>query len=276
MKRLLAILILFVAIILSPIGNSIEIPWVPKTEDIMYNIGRFSKSALNPNSIKILVWNIYKGSRPSWSQDFNKLSRNQDIIMIQEMYLNPVMNDLFEDHQGYGYHTATSFIYLPSLTRTGVANASRVKPVRSKFQRSRVREPLSNTPKMALESFYKIKGTNQELMVVNIHAINFVSSNKLAIQLKDIAKDIKKFDGPVVFAGDFNTWSNDKLYIMREIIIQELNMKEVHFKEDHRKAIFGNIIDYIFIKDLDVINSKSFGDTKGSDHTPMQVELMFN
>jgi len=275
MKKTLSLLILFITVSISTPANSVEIPWVPSIKDIMQEMGDFTEKELNPNSIKILVWNMYKGSNETWEQDFEKLSMDQDILITQEMYLNEMMIDIFENHQGYGYHTATSFMYLPSRTRTGVASASKVRPTSFKYQRSRVLEPVIETPKMALETFYKLKGTDQELMVVNIHAINFVSSLALATQLKDLAKDIKKFKGPVIFAGDFNTWSKDKLYFMNKIIIEGLGMREVKFKEDNRKKVFGNIIDYVFIKGLEVVESKSYGDIEGSDHTPMTVELRF-
>jgi endonuclease/exonuclease/phosphatase (EEP) superfamily protein YafD len=255
--------------------DKVEIPWVPSIKDIMLDMGEFSQEELNPDSIKILVWNMYKGANPSWADDYEKLTENQDILMNQEMYLNDLMKSAFVNHSGYGYHTATSFIYLPSNTRTGVTTASRVKTTRFKAQRSRALEPAINTPKMSLETFYKIKGTNQELMTVNIHAINFVSTHALGTQLKDLAKDIKRFKGPVVFAGDFNTWSPGKLRLMRRIIVKGLKMKEVTFVEDNRKKVFNNIIDYIFVKDLEVIDSKSFGDILGSDHTPMTVELRY-
>ena len=278
-----ATLSLFMLITGSAVGVSstggvdkVEIPWVPSVKDIMLDIGEFSEEELNPNSIKILVWNMYKGANPTWAQDYEKLVEDQDILMNQEMYLNRMMKDVFNQHKGYKYHTATSFLYLPSLNRTGVTTASRVKTTRYVHQRSRVIEPVIDTPKMSLETFYKIKGTDQELMTVNIHAINFVSTATLGVQLRDLAKDIRLHKGPVIFAGDFNTWSDGKLKLMRKIIIKGLKMKEVSFKEDNRKLVFNRIIDYIFIKDLEVVESKSYGDILGSDHTPMTAELRYN
>jgi endonuclease/exonuclease/phosphatase (EEP) superfamily protein YafD len=255
--------------------DKVEIPWVPSIKDIMLDMGQFTEEELNPDSIKILVWNMYKGENPTWAEDYEKLTEGQDILMNQEMYLNDLMKDMFSKHEGYGYHTATSFIYLPSKTRTGVTTASRVRTTKYKPQRSRALEPAIKTPKMALETFYKIQGTDKELMAVNIHAINFVSTQALGSQLRDLAKDIKDYKGPVVFAGDFNTWSPGKLRLMRRIIVKGLKMKEVAFKEDHRKKVFNNIIDYVFVRDLEVIDSKSYGDILGSDHTPMTVELKF-
>lgn len=256
--------------------DKVEIPWVPSIKNVMLDIGEFSEEELNPDSIKILVWNMYKGENPSWKEDYEKLTEGQDILMNQEMYLNDLMNNVFSNHERYGYHTATSFIYLPSRTRTGVTTASRVRTTRYKAQRSRALEPAINTPKMALETFYKIQGTDQELMAVNIHAINFVSTQVLGTQLKDLAKDIKKYKGPVVFAGDFNTWSPAKLRLMRRIVVKGLKMKEVTFKVDNRKKVFNNIIDYVFVRGLEVIDSKSYGNILGSDHTPMTVELKYN
>ncbi|MCO4792155.1 MAG: endonuclease/exonuclease/phosphatase family protein [Bacteriovoracaceae bacterium] len=256
-------------------ANAFEIPWVPAKKDIMMMMGSYSDSSLNPENISILVWNMYKGSNETWKADYQKLIKKKDIVIAQEMYLNDNMKDTFNEHELYGYHTATSFMYLPSQTRTGVTTASYATPTSVIHQRTRVLEPVIGTPKMTLITKYELEGIDQELLVANIHSVNFVTVIQMASQLKDAAKEISKHKGPVIFAGDFNTWSPGKVSTMKKIVEEELGLTEVAFKIDNRKKVFGEIIDYIYVKGLEVIDSRSFSmeQIPGSDHTPMTANL---
>ncbi len=273
-KVLLAFLTVSLFHISAP-ANALEIPWVPAKKDIMMMMGSYSDSSLNPEKISILVWNMYKGSNETWKSDYQNLIKGKDIIVAQEMYLDDKMRDTFNEHEMFGYHTATSFMYMPSQTRTGVTTASYATPTSFIHQRTRALEPVINTPKMTLITKYELEGMDQELMVVNIHSVNFVTVAAMKTQLVDAADEIEKHKGPVIFAGDFNTWSWGKVVTMKRVLEKRLGMKEVKFKVDNRKKVFGEIIDYVYVKGLEVIDSESFSmeQVPGSDHTPMTAVL---
>ena len=256
-------------------ANALEIPWVPAKKDIMMMMGSYSDSSLDPEKISILVWNMYKGANETWKRDYQNLIKGKDLIIAQEMYLDEQMRETFNEHDLFGYHTATSFMYIPSQTRTGVTTASYAVPTSFIHQRSRAIEPVIKTPKMTLITKYELDGMEEELMVVNIHSVNFVTVAAMKSQLVDAADEIEKHKGPVIFAGDFNTWSWGKVVTMKRILEDRLGMKEVTYKIDNRKKVFGEIIDYIYIKGLDVIESESFSEEQipGSDHPPMTAVL---
>ena len=273
-KVLLAFMTLSLFYINNP-ANALEIPWVPAKKDIMMMMGSYSDSSLDPEKISILVWNMYKGANETWKRDYQNLIKGKDLIIAQEMYLDEQMRETFNEHDLFGYHTATSFMYIPSQTRTGVTTASYAVPTSFIHQRSRAIEPVIKTPKMTLITKYELDGMDEELMVVNIHSVNFVTVAAMKSQLVDAADEIEKHKGPVIFAGDFNTWSWGKVVTMKRILEDRLGMKEVTYKIDNRKKVFGEIIDYIYIKGLDVIESESFSEEQipGSDHPPMTAIL---
>jgi endonuclease/exonuclease/phosphatase (EEP) superfamily protein YafD len=245
---------------------------IPGPQNIMQNFGEGSKEALDPQDIEILVWNMFKGKKPSWARDYNRLARAKDILLLQEMFLNKNMRKIFESHEGYSYQTATSFIDIKKNARTGVATASRVASIDTAPQPSRALEPAINTPKMTLFTSYPIKGTNKTLLVANIHAVNFVPMFSLISQLRDATAVIKKHKGPVIFGGDFNTWSKGKVTALQSIM-KEAGLVEVSFFPDERKKVFKNIIDYVFVKDLEVLKSRTWGYLPGSDHTAMTLRV---
>lgn len=244
--------------------------YIPKHKDVMTSIGEPNRADLNPDSIRVLVWNMYKGQNETWKKNYEFLAHNRDILMLQEMYLDEKMKDTFEADVDHEYHTATSFIYREGNIRTGVATAGKVAPSSIFYQQSKIREPGINTPKMALFAMYPVAGSEKDLMTINIHAINFVSTTGLARQIKDIEEVMRKHDGPIIFAGDFNTWSKGKQRFIR-LMASRHDLTEVKFKNDTRMRTFGNVIDYVFYRGLTLKKERVWGELNGADHKAMEV-----
>ncbi len=249
---------------------------MPKNSDVLKSFGKIKgKNKLNPDKIKLLVWNMYKGDKPSWEKDFRYLWRDHDIFALQEMFLDKKMKSVFNNHKDNEYHSATAFHYTSrNNIETGVATASHVRSTKTFWQRSKGREPIIKTPKMVIFTRYPIEGSNKELLVANIHAINFVGAETLGNQIREVANEIKMHNGPAIFAGDFNTWSSSKVMVMFGIL-NKIGMKRVKFnpKWDKRMKVNGYFLDYIWYKKLEVLNSTVWGYIEGSDHKAMSAEF---
>lgn len=244
-----------------------------KDHEVDIYMNEYTETEVDGDNLKVLTWNMYKGDMPSWSGDYVRLARGMDILLLQELYLSPEMLFTFFGDVGRGYHMAASFIDTKKLdAASGVGIASYAKPVNAFWQRSHYKEPFIRTPKMALFNEFAIKDYDKTLMTVTIHAINFVSARKLKHMLVEIEKVLAKHDGPIVYAGDFNTWSKKKTRYMHESI-RRLGMDEVHFAKDGRMKTFGKVLDYVFVKGFNVNKSIVYGDVKGSDHKAMEVHL---
>ncbi len=246
---------------------------IPADADVMSQIGNIpTREGLSPESIKVLVWNMYKGSNQSWGQDFQTLSEDADVLVLQEGFLTKKMNDQFLDLNWFEFHFATSFIDNKlGATATGVVTSSVVKSEETVWQRSYYREPAIKTPKMTLFTKYSIKGLKQKLLVGNIHGVNFVRAYKLRHMLDKAAEQISKHAGPVLFGGDFNTWTQTKINNMNAVF-RKLGMKSVKFAKDNRKKFAGKILDHIWVKGLKVLKANA-PTSKGSDHNPMVLEV---
>lgn len=266
----------FMAMTLLPF--SVNAVWpnyeVPKNGDFVEKIGKAQNTSLDPNNVSLLVWNMYKGQNPSWKEDFQTLSEGKDLLLLQEMFLNENMRSTLSEQEGFEFQTGTSFIYVEENAKTGVINASTTKAHQVIPRQSKVREPVINTPKMAMITTYPIKGRSETLMAINIHAINFVTALELSIQLFDLADYIQKHKGPVVFAGDFNVWSTHKQNLLF-YIVKKLGLTTVEFDPAHddRMRVFGRIIDFIFVRGINYENSKVWGEIEGSDHKALSVDL---
>tara|TARA_R110000868_G_scaffold75979_14_gene218958 strand:+ start:195 stop:1022 length:828 start_codon:yes stop_codon:yes gene_type:complete len=245
---------------------------LPNAQDELTEYGHSSKALLNPHSINVMVWNQYKGKERNWRREFERLSRNQDILILQEATDSRKMTKVYDSSRDFQFFMGTSFIYRFGNKATGVVSAAKVKAASVLAQRSQGVEIAGGTPKMILFASYPIAGTSDELLTVNIHALNSVTWQTLAVQLLDALKVVRSHQGPVVFGGDFNTWSKKKMdYLMH--IMSKSGLEEVNFKNSHLKMkVFGRELDHVFTRGVK-IKSASVEKTDGADHQPLFLTL---
>jgi len=227
----------------------------------------FLQTELDSSSIDVLNWNILKGDRRSWERDFERISHRMDLVLIQEAYLKSnVLDALKVDQMGWIF--SAGFFYAANNVPTGVLTASYVRPLYCRALRAM--EPILRTPKSSLITKYRLSDSDEVLLVANVHAINFclgtVSFKSQALELK---REMESHSGPMILAGDFNTWSANRLKSLEEVT-SELNLRAVKFKVDHRRKFFRKPVDHIFYRGLEVTQSKVIR-VKSSDHNPLIV-----
>lgn len=246
---------------------------IPADRDVLVEVTRSgTEDVLYPFDFQALVWNIYKGDKKTFFSEFQKFSQDQDLFVLQEGFLTKRFLNFMESFPLYEYQFATAWIDgKRGRARTGVMTASRSKAIESLWQRSQYREPVTGTPKMTLFTKYKLAGTDEILLVGNIHAINFVATSKFKHMLNEAKKVMESHTGPILFGGDFNTHLNARYTYMLKVM-QELGFKMVTFKEDHRLRVLGRYLDFVWVKGLNVLESRAPKST-GSDHNPMLVRL---
>lgn len=247
---------------------------IPQLKDVIKPVGEGMNPALNPDRIHVTVWNMFKGDKENWQRDYLFLTQKSDILLLQEMLLDEKMKSTFENHKGFEYTTATSFIFENKNVPTGVATASHTRSTGQAFLRSHDREPVVRTPKVILMNTFPIEGKYVELLTINIHAINFVGTQAFKRHLFSAMPRIKSHIGPVIFAGDFNTWSDDRMALFREFATK-LGFKEVKFENDTRMRTFGRPLDHILYKGLNLLEAKVYGELEGSDHKAMEAVFTF-
>ncbi len=146
------------------------------------------------------------------------------------------------------------------------------KPCHVSYIRTETGEPLTHTPKISLAAVYRLENTDENLMVVNTHAINFVKTRVFLSQMSDLEKMIATHTGPVIFAGDFNTWNKKRNIIVAGTIIR-LGMEKTYFNPDTRTKRFRYPLDHIFYKGLELKNSSVAGSLFSSDHKALEAEF---
>jgi endonuclease/exonuclease/phosphatase (EEP) superfamily protein YafD len=239
----------------------------PRDVDSVLARPRDAASGLDPSAIRLVTWNIHKQSDPGWQHDLRRVSGGSDLVLLQETVLDPALRDVM-DTEGMRFVMSSSFIL--SGLDIGVLTASRVAPLANCTQR--FVEPLLRIPKSAVISWFALEGEAQTLAVVNVHAINFsLSLATYRKQIGAIADALADHAGPLIVAGDFNTWTDERTAAVRALATR-LDLTEVRFTPDHRSHFFGHELDHIYVRGLAAL-ATSTTDVRSSDHNPVGALL---
>ncbi len=223
--------------------------------------------ALNPDNIAFLNWNIYKGNDEGWQRDLSAFSDNHDVMTIQEATLSDDMTALLKAHN-FNWTMNTAF-YLNG-TAAGVMNVASAAAIRSCG--FKVNEPLIRIPKSALVSYYLIDGSDEKLLVANIHGINFtLGVSDYREQLDKLYDAVKHHDGPMIVAGDFNSWSDDRMAVVNQLV-KKLKLSALAYAVNNKTHLFGNAIDHVFYRQLEPLHHHVTQVTS-SDHNPISVNF---
>lgn len=226
-----------------------------------------SPVGLDPAALRVVTWNIHKQGDRGWERDLRTFSADSDVLLLQESVLDRPLQHVFGD-AGMRWVMASSFLY--GATDVGVVTGSRVAPIASCTQR--VVEPLLRLPKSAIVSWFPLEGRRATLAVANIHAVNFsLTLGTYRAQFNALVDALASHQGPIVLAGDLNTWSIDRVAVV-DAAARRLHLTEIPFSDDRRRLFLGHQLDHIYTRGLDVVASSAVAVTS-SDHNPVMATL---
>ena len=224
-----------------------------------------SKAGLN-NTLQILIWNIEKAGNAGWSADLGVLGANSDLLLIQEasvaaMIASALPQPLFQ---------AFAAGYINSTTETGVLTLSTVEP--SLHCNLTAWEPWLGTPKATNITEYPLAGLSSRLLVINLHAVNFsVGLEDFEAQVHALEPLLSQHIGPIIIAGDFNTWSNRRYQALGAFMAKH-QLTPVDFAPDHRTRFWDMPLDHVFLRDLNLVESRVI-EVQSSDHNPLLITV---
>ncbi|PZO88965.1 MAG: endonuclease/exonuclease/phosphatase family protein [Micavibrio aeruginosavorus] len=247
-------------------------PEIYQPAEILQTFGRPCKNALGER-FSVVIWNMYKGRRPNWQEDFKRLIEGKDLVLLQESVINTRFDPMFSETEYHEWVMARSHRNLKTLAATGIKTGSSAASIQSNFYISPDVEPIFKTPKMMLATKYALEGGRGELLVVNIHAINFVSMEKYKRQIVQIVEAASSHNGPVILAGDFNTWNAPRYRFLMETA-QALGLQEAGLTRKGRISHLNRHLDHIFYRGLELAGAGVATDIRTSDHYPLTAEFI--
>lgn len=231
----------------------------------------FSNQVATPSSsetLTVITWNMQKFENSKAFYDVKRLSETADILILQEAMHSDGWQSAFASHIPYSWNFFKSFC-TDTKKATGVQSGSRYPLINNQNIISPVSEPVTFTPKVTGFSQIDIAGFGI-VTLINTHALNFNSGNDFKTQIKDIFERLKTIQGPMIWAGDFNTWTADRLNFLMNLT-KQLGLTHLSPSNDNR----GMVFDHIFSRGLEVVSSEVLPD-KTSDHRPLKAVFKLN
>jgi len=218
--------------------------------------------------INFLCWNIKKGMKPNWKIDLQKLVNDKNMVIIQEAILHSDMAEVFDG----SLYCSFAKGYKTKKRTTGLMTISKHKPIRR--HHLTCWEPWLATPKCTHITEYLLSDTEETLVVVNIHAINFtLGVRQFRKQINKVCAELSKHNGPIILSGDFNTWRKKRMKILEKLAVKH-GLDALSFNKDHRKSVFGLRVDHVYVRSLMIEHTKTYN-VKSSDHNPISAELRY-
>lgn len=205
------------------------------------------------------TYNIFKTHFPFVRQNIGNLCSKNDFVALQEWVSSLHVRD--DEHIA----TCTTFTVPFRNVQTGTATISRYEPVSILELTSRERELGMMTRKSMLLTAYTLHD-GATLHIANIHSLNFVTNNTWKKQIDYFLKHLPEH-GPLIFAGDFNTWHPERFNYLEK----RLHDYRLHYANYDHNIIMR--LDHIFTRGIDVLETKADINMHTSDHYP--ITLLF-
>ncbi|KMQ52773.1 hypothetical protein CHISP_0542 [Chitinispirillum alkaliphilum] len=239
------------------------------------------KKLCKGDCFSILNWNINKQKCCSFLGDMRNLIEiyNPDFVILQEAMLTESLKRAIEEQFLMSWISSPNIYASRHNAHCGVLTAARYPSETERGYITQATEPILKTPKSVLFSTYNLNLHALTLLIVNIHAINY----KLGIedylkQLHETFLYVRSHKGPVILAGDFNTWSKRRINSLLSMA-RDAQMHRVYFdgKRFARFPVMNKELDHIFYtgRYLTVLPGSPLrlNTVCSSDHFPLVVQF---
>jgi endonuclease/exonuclease/phosphatase (EEP) superfamily protein YafD len=216
--------------------------------------------------LQMLIWNIQKSGNKGWDTDLGRLGANSDLVLIQEASIQARVETALPQPLFRAFAAG----YTTSKEATGVLTLSSVEP--SLHCNLTAWEPWLGTPKATNITEYPIDGLAPRLLVINLHAVNFaVGLTDFNSQIMALEPLLSKHMGPLIIAGDFNTWSNNRSEFLHSFMLKH-QLSPVTFEPDQRTRFWNLPLDHVYLRDLNLVKATSVI-VESSDHNPLLITV---
>lgn len=156
----------------------------------------------------------------------------------------------------------------------GVLTASQYAFAGTKSFLTEKREARFATHKSYMLSYHPLSD-NQQLLIVNVHAINFVPTQYFLAEIESIQSKLLSHQGPLIVAGDFNVWSRQRwLYLSH--LFHRIGLQQAYMADaKYIKKYLQHPLDFIFYRGLHLTEAQAINIPDVSDHNPIYARFMF-
>lgn len=224
----------------------------------------------------LFVWNLYMlkyiDTQKLKDSAISELMNDADLLLLQEVIVEE--NDL---HNKLGFDQFNVFqvpylkkkrkAYRPNSIWNGFLTASKVISQDNRVFIGEAKDIADGTQSMAIVSCFPIEDSEKRLMIIHVH--NGVSFFRTLNLLKRLKETVQAHQGPLIVAGDFNSFLYKKYLVKRWATKAKLHDSKVNTPFKFKFIKLGQL-DHAFYRgltlkqDVKVIKeTKNFSDHQG-------------
>jgi endonuclease/exonuclease/phosphatase (EEP) superfamily protein YafD len=217
----------------------------------------------------VISWNIHRNADPGWEHDLGRFAAASDLVLLQEATLTAALREVLGRASRPWTHADA---WAMDGINNGVLTAASTLPTAACVQRAS--EPLLGLPKSALLAWYRIEGRSELVAVANVHSVNFtLDLTGYQKQLDAVVGVLASHNGPIILAGDFNTWSPVREQALVATAAR-IGLVEARPRRGERSRFLGMPADYLFVRGF-AVDDVWVETVESSDHAPIRARLRF-
>ena len=136
-------------------------------------------------------------------------------------------------------------------------------------------EPWLGTPKATSVTEFSLANRGDRLLAINLHAVNFaLGVADFQRQFDALREVLGNHRGPIILAGDLNTWSDERRTLVTNFM-EQYDLTPVAFTPDLRTRYFGQALDHLYVRGMRAESARVLP-VSTSDHNPLRVRLVLN
>jgi endonuclease/exonuclease/phosphatase (EEP) superfamily protein YafD len=207
------------------------------------------------NEITLITWNAHKFGNAKFFEDLKRLANSSDLVMIQEAMHTAELQAMFSSQMPFSFSFFKSFCQ--QSRATGVMTAARSYLENNLTLISPDVEPIIYT--------HKVTGYSQ--IKINDHSLNANTGSDFNRQIESIVKFMSQLSGPIIWAGDFNTWTPQKKAFLNKMTAT-VGLRHLIPANDKRKLV----LDHIYVRGFTATETEVLPENT-SDHKPLRTKL---
>lgn len=268
--------------------------------------GTHSVDSLEGGILRILTWNVHKQVDGSWNRDFeNLLDEHQpSLLHLQEARVDSVVAALSRRRESWSWMASPNLILSAAGkgpasdapvhgASVGVLTAARAPLQQGVAMLSAGSEPILGSRKPMLRCGFPFQnslnspsrhnpgpGDVASALCLNIHSLNFsLGLEGFGGQLDSLLQSAAGHRGPIIFSGDFNTWSRRRMDLLLGKT-EAAGLRRAAFPGDRpMRWLSTKSLDHVFYSqehfDLAPGSARILDSIRSSDHAPLLVDLVF-
>jgi endonuclease/exonuclease/phosphatase (EEP) superfamily protein YafD len=203
-----------------------------------------------------------------------------DSVHLQEARIDSMVEALECRPEAWRWMASPNLALRGTGIPVGVFTATRASFREGVAMLSDQAEPILGSKKPMLRCCLPLRGSSAPILCLNIHSLNF----KLGLagygsQLDSILYAAASHRGPIIFSGDFNTWSCWRM----ELLLKKTGaagLKRVEFAGEGSLPAWFSLrsLDHVFYSHahlrMDPGSARIPAEIRSSDHAPLLVDFI--